>query len=788
MPEQTQEEPRSNLPQRFQPPPSLTRFQPTAQTLPLEQEVFSLADYLRILARRKWLLVAVALTVLVVALLQVFTTTPIFRAEVTLQVDPEDAKVLPYEEIGQSGGGVRLKEYIFTQVEIIRTRELAQRVVQQLKLGDLPEFTQPARRGVVLDLFSGITTALRGLATRKKNGSRPDEDATRENTLTDDLMARLTVRSLRNTRLIEVSCDSPSPKLAEDICNCLAEEFIEQHLEGKYDATIRATDFLRKQLDDLKIRVEQSEESLIKYAQAKNIVNVDERGSINRKRLADLNDELTRAEAELIAQKARHQATRTATRGAFPEALKSSRIRDLEAKLAAQESELVSLSERYGPQWPRVKEVTLNLAELRRQLDLAEEQAIVGATSEYNQALERRQSLSAAFNQQRQVVDRLDEDSVQYRYLKRDTDTNKELYDGLLQRLKEASVAAGLKSSNIRIADHAVVPRRAAWPRKTLSLLLALALGLFLGVGAIFLAEALDNTIKTTDDIVHQLGLPALGVIPSLTAEGSGKGKYLRRRDRSGAEEAQRPILATGGSQALRGRAWEAYRSLRTSLLLSHSGKPPQAILITSPLPGEGKTTTVANTALAMAQTGARTVIVDLDMRRPTLGGIFGADSGGGMSTYLSGNSDLSSQIQKTGLPNLYLVAAGPPAPNPPELLGSPRMVKGLELLREYFTHIVIDSPPTLELSDASVLSNQVDGVIVVVRGGKTPRQALHKASDQLMTVGARILGVVINDVDMRRGEYGYSYDYYGYHGGYDRYFSGPDMSSPVMGETKKTA
>ncbi len=792
MSEQSQEELHANLPQPYK-PPNLAKYRPpTPQIHPLGEDPPALADYIRILVRRRWLLIAVALTVLAIALLQVSTTTPTYSAKVTLQVDPEDAKILPYEEIARSGTQRRLREYIWTQAEIIKTRGVARRVVQRLNLREVPEFSAPTRRGLVLDLFSGVTGTLRRLAGNRKNESQPEDATAQEDGLISQLIGQVTVRALRNTRLIEVSCHSPSPKLAADICNSLAEEFIEQHLESKYEATTRATDFLRKQLDDLKIRVERSEESLIKYAQAKNIVNLNERGTINRKRLADLNDELTRAEAELIAQTTRHEAARSATSGAFPETLKGPRIRDLEVQIGGRESELASLSERYGPEWPKVKEVSLDLGELRRQLELAKTRAIAGARSEHRLARERREKLSSAFNQQRQTVDRLNEDSIQYRYLKRDTDSNKELYDGLLQRLKEAGVAAGLKSSNIRVADQAVVPRAAASPKKTRSAMLGMMLGVCLGLGAVFLAEVLDNTIKTTDDVVQQLGLPALGVIPSLTAGGSNKGGFLMRRGfrqspsggTQASAETRGPILATDGSKALRGRAWEAYRSLRTSLLLSHSGKPPQTILVTSALPAEGKTTTAANIALAMVQTGARTVVVDLDLRKPALDRAFGIDSNGGMSTFLSGNSDLSSQIQKTGIPNLYLLPAGPPAPNPPELLGSPRMAKGLELLREYFTHIVIDSPPVLELSDTLILSRKVDGAIVVARGGKTLSQALRKASDQLLGIGARILGVLINDVDVRGSEYGYSYGYYGYHGGYDRYFSESDARSPTTDES----
>ncbi|MEM7351573.1 MAG: polysaccharide biosynthesis tyrosine autokinase, partial [Acidobacteriota bacterium] len=420
------------------------------------------------------------------------------------------------------------------------------------------------------------------------------------------------------------------------------------------------------------------------------------------------------------------------------------------------------------------------IGELSRQLESEKRQAIAAANAEYRLARDRRDRLAAALREQRQSVDRLNEDSIQYQYLKREAESNKELYDGLLQRLKEAGVSAGLKSSNIQVADRADEPRTATSPKKARSLMLALVLGLFLGTGAVFLAEALDNTIKDAEDVVQQIGLPTLGVVPSLSTDGQNRRGYLLRRSRRAA--APPSVLASVDTGALRGRAWEAYRSLRTSLLLSHSGKPPQVILVTSALPGEGKTTTAANTAVAMAQTGARTLVIDLDMRKPALTDTFGLKANGGMSTYLSGNCDLNSQIQQTRIPNLFLLSAGPLAPNPPELLGSPRMVNGLKLVREYFTHIVIDSPPTLELSDTLVLAGSVDGLILVARSGKTPRQALKKAGDHLLRVGGQILGVLINDVDVRNSDYGY-----GAYGGYDSYFS-PSAADPPGVDSRKTA
>ncbi len=773
--QQPGESERGGLPQPYGQTTALAPVHPTAPRGGGDSgEGLSLADYLGILVRRRWLMTTVVATVLVVAALQVFTTTPQYRATVTLQIDPEDFKVLPYEEIAQSGGSQRqLEEYLWTQAEKLRTRSLAQRVVERLELAADEAFTEPARKGILVDLAANFMGSLRRLLVRRERSGEPSVKA--ETALAERFSGHLQVRLLRNTRLIKVSFDSPSQKLAADVANTLAEEFIEQHLESKFNATVRATDFLHKQLEDLKVGMEQSEQNLHKYAQDKKIVNLDEQRPISRKRLEDINDELTRIQGELVAQRVRYDALRSAEAGALPDLLKNETIRGLEANLGELQGELAGLSGRYGPEWPRVKELRLKITELGHQL--AQENARVreSAASEYRLARTRYDRLAASLEDQRQVVDRLGEDSIQYRVLKREVDTNKELYEGLLQRLKEAGVAAGLRSSNIRIADPAVVPRLAAAPNKSRSLALALVLGTLLGIGAALVAEVLDNTVKSTEDVVTQLGLPALGVIPSLgaTANGHKAGRWGALLSTARRQRFRRPVLAHESPKTMRGRAWEAYRSLRTALLLSHSEKPPQVIVVTSALPGEGKTTTAANTAMALAQTGARTVVVDLDLRKPALAATFDLDPDKGMSTYLSGHTDLSSLVRETRLPNLYAIGAGPPAPNPPDLLGSPRMAKGLELLREYFQYIVIDTPPGLELSDALILSARgVDGVLLVARGGRTPLPALRKTGENLHRVGARILGVLLNDVDMRLAHYG---DYYGYYGGYYKNYFGPE-------------
>jgi capsular exopolysaccharide synthesis family protein len=591
---------------------------------------------------------------------------------------------------------------------------------------------------------------------------------------TDEESARLAARlaggidaqPIRNTRLIEVSYTGPDPQLAAQIANTLTEEFIEENLEGKYDATTRASDFLREQLEELQIDVEKGEQELLDYAQRNNIVNLSERETIARKRLSDLSDELTVAETELITAQSRYEAAKSASLGEFPEVLKSDAVRRLEQQLSTAKSELASFSSRYGPEWPAVKETRLEIADLEEQLTQEKRRALAGARQGYEMAQDRHNRLDQAVNDQRATVDQLNNSSIQYNILAREVDSNKELYEGLLQRLKEAGVAAGLRSSNIRIADTAKVPGSRSTPRRTRTLMLALILGLFVGTGTVFLIEALDNTLKTSDDVTQHLGLPALGVVPSLNG-----GQRVRSRiawpfqDKEGNKV--QPHLVQSNDDLQQARGLEAYRSLRTALLLSHSGNPPQVIMVTSAMPGEGKSTTVANIAIALAQTGSRTLIVDLDMRQPKLAEAFGISAEQGMSTFLSGNSDISSQIHETGVENLFLVPAGPKAPNPAELITSERMFTGMLLMREYFTYVVIDTPPILELTDALAASPHVDGTILVARGGRTARKMVQRAADGLAQVSAKLFGVLVNDVDMDKTGYGY----YGHTSRYfDRY------------------
>ena len=732
-----------------------------------------LRHYWRVVAKRKWLVLAVLMSITAAVVLEVLTATPIYRSTATLRIDPEASNVLPYKDVTQASESYLATEsFLRTQYNILSSRVLARRVIETLNLVDDPVFDEMPRAGFLLET-AGSLKSLLSTAFSLGGAAEPEKNV-EESQRIDRFVEILEVSPIRHSRLVEVSYQSYAPEFAAKVVNTLMEEFIERNFESKYEATVRATDFLQKELEELKLKVERSEEGLILYARQHGILNIDDRENVVVQKLADLNQEITEVQADLIAKKALHSVVKDATVEDLPQSLKSQAILELEKRRFELEQDLASLSTRFGPEWPEVKKTREEVSKVEEQLREQKESAIRETRLQYQVTRDHYRLLTEALEQQTQLANQLSQDSIQYNILKREVETSKQLYEGLLQRLKEAGVSAGLKSSNIQVVDRAEVPHEIYRPPKTLSVVLGLTVGLILGIGMAFLMESLDNTFKTPDQVEELLAIPALGVIPRIAGDGGisldrrllpGRSEVLEGGDVgkndspvSPGTDHRRPYMPAYG------RAWEAYRSLRTSLVLSASGGRPKSILMTSSFSGEGKTTTAVNMGVVFSQTGDPTLLVDLDMRKPMLAKHFGINGNGGMSTFLSGNSDLASNITRTSVANLFVLPAGPVPPNPAELLGSEPMVKALGLLKEHFKYIVIDSPPVLSVTDPLILSAKVDGVVLVVEGGKTPRDAVRRASNQIRGVGGEILGALINNVNVESSEYYYYYrDYYDY-------------------------
>ena len=649
-------------------------------------------------------------------------------------------------------------DYYQTQYKILESRTLAKRVIQTLKLSEHPEF-QPKPLTPFQQWKSNILKPMTGLFTSSKKNA-PSEKEISENkkdtALIDQFLSKLKVEPIRNSRLVKVHFDSNYPELSAKVPNTLAVTYIQQSVESRFIATEQVKEWLTKQLEDLKAKVERADEALQAFGSKHDIISLEEKENVTMQRLTELNEVLTKAESERMAKEALYRQTKDKHFDALPSILENKLVMDLKQAYIQLEAQYMKLSETFKPEYPEMVRLKNQMQSIQRRMDVETNKIIAGIKNDYESNLRRESLIRQAFEQQKAKVMEMKEQGIQYNILKREADTNKELYKGLLQRMKEAGVSAGLTVSNIQVVDQAEIPTGSYKPNKKLNLLLAAVVGLFLGIGLAFFFEYLDNTVKSPEDVEQLIRLPSFGMVPEISYE---------RKKRLAKASYPVELVTHGHPKSILS---EAYRNIRTSILLSFSEKPPKKIVITSPNPSEGKTTTVINTAIALSQTGAQVLIIDGDMRHPRIHKIFNEENGAGLSNFLSGNSPLDSIIKKTEVPNLYYIPSGPIPPNPSELIGSKVFKVMMDSLGKKFDHIVLDSPPALGFADSVILSTTVDGVILVVLGGKTPRETLQRAKEVLHQVNAKILGVVINRVDIHRSGYGYYYYRYHYYYGKD--------------------
>src|ERR1700693_6248792 len=452
------------------------------------------------------------------------------------------------------------------------------------------------------------------------------------------------------------------------------------------------------------------------------------------------------------------------------------KLREQQASLRIQ---VADLSTQFGPSYPKIAQLNNQLKEIDRQLQSETNKAVDHLNGRYQAALQRENMLRASFEKQKQEANKLNESAIEYSLLKRDVDSNRTLYEGLLEKLKEAGVTAGLRSNNFRIITAARVPTSPSEPNIPRNLAFALVLGVISGVGLAFLLENMDNTVRTPEQATAISGLPSLGMIP-LGSRPGGRGAKAKRL----ALTAPREVVETVTQIRPQSQMAESYRALRTSLLLSNLGAPPKVIMVTSARPQEGKTTTSINTAIVLAQKGVRVLLVDADLRRPSIHKTLGMGPRSGLSNVLTGSATVQQTITTSPiLPNLLIMAAGTPPPNPAELLASSNMRDLIAELREQFDHIAIDTPPTLSVTAAVVLSPRADATILVIRSGHTTKQALRRARDILTQVNAHVAGVLLNAVDLTSPDYYYYYEYQGKYGEY--YQEEPDATPGNEAEPK---
>jgi len=706
-----------------------------------------LLDYLIILRKHQWLIVTFLLTVVTVVTIASFKMKPVYQAAARVEVDKESQNMMPFPDSNTYGEFEDSENYIETQTKILQSETLALMTIKSLDLARYPE-------------FGGST-----------NVFDPHDGAfARRPAILGAFLGRLSVKRIPNSRLIEVQFEAEDPQLAATVVNSHLKNFVEQNFRSKYDATTQASNWLSAELEGLRIKVEKSEDARIAYERQNQIWQIDEKQDITTQKLSDLSKAVTDAQTDLAQKEALYRMAISGNVDALPAARSSEVISGLLKRKSELDEQYAEALDQYGPNFPKVLRVAAQQKEVEGNLASASKVLIESVEIEFNTAKNRVELLQEALDKQKNEANDLAEKLVQYHILQHDAESNKQLYDGLLQKLKEAGITAGLRSSNIRVVDPALAPSSPSRPQKFRNIVLACLVGLVGGVGLALFREYLDNTVKSPDDIEALTGLPSLAVVPSLPGLAGTQGKFSRLAREAGPKSELGPRVELLSYIQPKSQISEAFRALRTSLLLSQADHPPQVILVTSALPREGKTTAAVNLAVTLAQLGDRTLLMDSDLRKPGIRRALNLTGGKelGLSSYLAGVSTLDEVLMThPTINNLVALTTGPVPPSPADLLSSHRMREAIIDLRQRFKFVVIDSPPVMAATDAVILSALTDGVLLVVRSGETPKEAFTRTRDLLAAVKCRLLGVVLNAVDSSAPDYYYSYRYYPYAYGY---------------------
>ncbi len=699
-------------------------------------EALDLRSYGRILRKRLPTILIVFFILFTAILIATLKQRPVYRAQALLEIQKESPDIPTIKELYELDAVS--DAYLRTQYSILASESLARRAIDQLHLETLHEFN--SRRWWQL-----------WPETRKPSTTQT-----------------FTVGPVPQVR------DSHDPELAARVVNTLATDYLDQSLEARWQATQKAAEWLSQQLIGVKATLEKSDDELQTYARRNGLVFLETDKGVSQNvandRLQQLQEQLTKAQSERYEKEALYRLVQTGDSGALPGVFDNKLIQDLSERLAELKREHAQLSTTFNPDYPRVKEIQSQIDEIAASLREERQRAADRMVNDYSAAVRRESLVRQALDDQQKQVNLIAEKSVQYNILKREVDTNKQLYEGLLLQLKEAGVSASLKASNIRLVDSAQPPVKPVKPKPLLNLAVAMFLGLGLGIGAALFQERMDDTLKGDDDVEQLFGLPSLALIPvvppsngdqhaihrflpqdkAFELKGNGTGKDSRscwhRIDRDGAQHG--PLV-------------EAFRSLRTSILLSTPDRPPSSLLVTSTQPAEGKTTVACNLAISLGLLGHRVLLLDADLRFPSLHKLFGTSGSPGLVTYLTGQQDWRAVVRPSGSRGLDLLVCGPVPPNPSEMLSSQSMSALIRSASAEYGFIILDSSPMLALADSRILAPLVNGVLLVVKSGTTPREQFMHAQSGIRSVGGNLIGVVLNNVDICTNGY-YNYGPYG--------------------------
>ncbi len=746
-----------------------------------EKEV-DLLEYWRVIVKRKWVVVTFGGALILFVGIFSFLVTPIYKAKTTLLIEEESSRILSIEdEFGYQRRAVDLRFYN-TQLKLLKSKSLAERVARKMNLLSRPEF------GAGKKPKKSFFASLKGFISPKKKsedeGLKPQIPLNPYFGVAAAVQGGIEVSPIRNTKLVEVSYRSPYPVLSADIVNSLAEEFISFSVEKRYETTQQASDFLSEQIAELREDLAAKERELQRYGQEKKLFFTSEKESTIVSKFAAVLDAYTQAQIDRINKEAAYREVKDLDVDSLPQFVNNALIQTLKMDYARMKNEYEEMSKIFKSNYPKMIELKAKLDSMKEELKSEIKKAVDAAESEYRSALKKEDSLEDLLETQRMDVVRMNSNAIFYNSLKIEVENMQRQLNSLIEMQKNTQVSArlgGLKTSNISIIDKAEVPKGPVSPKKKKNLILAFLIGIFGGVGLCFLMEYVDNTVKGPEDVEKLAGLPSLGVIPYLPPEGMKKKKkygyyskykssYSYGKEDPKSEETLPEIKEIELVNHLYPKFFisEDYRTVRTSILLSHAESPPKTIAFSSALPGEGKTATLANMAVAFSQLEEKVLLVDSDLRKPRLHRIFKVKNIGGLSGYLTGKVSIEDAVQKTNVENIWIIPSGSIPPNPAELLNSDKMKGMMDEFKKRFDVILFDSPPLLVVVDAVIISSFVDSTVFIIEAGKTTRKPFLQAVEELKRAKAKVIGVLFNEVKAKgEGHYSPYYHYYRYRSHY---------------------
>jgi polysaccharide biosynthesis transport protein len=712
-------------------------------------------DYVRVVYKRRWLAIPAFLLVFSVMAFNSMRQIPIYRSQAQLLIEKDAPTVARLDQMFQSQEGWQSDEFYQTQFRILQSRSLAKRTLDRMKLWDAPKLgngPEPKSRISPTGMVWGVVDSAIALVKRPFKSAEPpvqplvpeqvsaDESAAQAGRISE-FLGGLDIFPVRNTRLVEIRYKSTDPKFAAEAANALAAAYIQQSMEFKVNTSKEAGDFLSDRLAEQRKAVEASERALQAFREQNGAVTVAEgASSIAVQRLTDLNSALIKARTERLNKEALYNQLKSmqaaGTIETFPAVLANDYIQGLKTNLAQVQREQAQLSERYGDVHPEMIKAKAAVQTATAKLTTEISKVVEGVNNEYRTALAQEQSLQGALSSQKNEAIQGNKMGIALSVLQREADSNRQVYESLLQQTKETGIAGERRATNVRVVDAAEVPRGPISPNLRSDMTFAFVAGLVLAIGLAFGFEYLDNRIKTPQELKAHLGIPFLGMVPVVNVD-----------------KDPNPLLDGGVPQNFS----EAFKSIRTNLLFSSADEGLRSLVVTSAGPGEGKSCVASNVAMALAQAGQRVLLIDADMRRPRVHEIFGGDQEPGLSNVLAGNAKTSETIRKSKTSGLWILPAGHIPPNPAELLGSRRYVEFMTSLNAHFDWVVLDTPPVMVVADSSIVANQSSGVVFVVRADHTSKHSVRAAVEQLESANAHLLGSVLNRVDLVSNPYYYS-------------------------------